>query len=370
MKQTIMIVDDKRANIDMLSFILRDNYSISIAISGDKAIQLLERVTPDLVLLDLHMPDIDGFGVLKYMKANEKLANIPVIFVTGEQNTIIEEEVLELGAVDYIKKPYNAVVIHAKVKNHLDIKAYRNDLELLVQERTRQLEERTRQLEEYAKYLSASREAIIMGMSFMSESHDRVTGEHLERIKAYVSIIANKMLELYPNDITEELADKIILYSPLHDVGKVSIPDNILGKPGALSKEEFAVIKTHSQKGSEFLKSTEYFLINGSNSGDMNVAIEIAEFHHEKYDGSGYNGFKAEEIPMSARITTIADVYDALRSKRPYKEALMHEESVKIILSGDAKTKPEDFDPKVLEIFKLVHNEFDMIYDRAVKERS
>ena len=252
MKQTIMIVDDKKANLDMLTFILRDNYSILVATSGEKAIQLFEHTKPDLVLLDLYMPDIDGFGVLKYMKSHPEMNNIPVIFVTGEQNTVVEEKVLELGAVDYIKKPYSAVVVHSKVKNHLDIKAYRNDLEALVQERTKQLEDRTLQLEEYAKYLSASREAIIMGMSFMSESHDRVTGEHLERIKSYVSVIANKMLELYPDEITEELADRIVLYSPLHDVGKVNIPDHILGKPGELSPDEFAVIKTHSQKAPNF----------------------------------------------------------------------------------------------------------------------
>lgn len=356
MNNTILIVDDVMLNIDVLTDILCAKYVIMAAVSGENAIKLLSRKRPDLVLLDVSMPGIDGFEVLRFMKEHEELANIPVIFVTGEHDADVEEKGLALGAVDYVKKPYNAAVVEAKVRNHLELKTYRDNLESLVYERTKELEERTRQL-------AASREAIIMGMSLMSESHDGVTGGHIKRIKALTRILALKMMELYPDTITTDMAEQITLFSPLHDVGKVCIPDTILKKAGPLTPEEFNIMKSHTSEAAELLRKTELFITDGE-GGDLKVAIEIAESHHEKYDGTGYpRGLKGEEIPISARIVSAADIYDALRSQRPYKRALSHDEAVDIILSGDEKTMPEHFDPKVLEAFKNANRELEKLYE-------
>lgn len=354
MNDTILIVDDVMLNIDMLTEILRERYTIMAAVSGENAIKLLGRRKPDLVLLDISMPGIDGFGVLEFMKANKELANIPAIFVTGEHDEFSEEKGLDLGAVDYIKKPYNAAIVKTKVRNHLELKAYRDKLELLVGERTKKLEESTKQL-------AASNEAIIMCMSLMSEGHDSVTGEHIGRIKTYTRILTNKMMELYPELLTPETAEQIVLFSQLHDVGKVYIPDSILKKPGALTKEEFDVIKTHTSHAAELLRKAVTFFPDGANV-NLDVAVEIAESHHEKYDGAGYpHGLKGEDIPLSARIVSVADVYDALRSARPYKGEITHSEAVDIILKGDAKTVPEQFDPKVLKAFQSVQEEFEKV---------
>jgi len=361
MENTVLIVDDIKINIDTLTDILRTNYSVMAAISGENAIKLLGRKKPDIVLLDLSMPGIDGFDVLQYMKEQPELMNIPVIFVTGETNEVAEEKGLELGAVDYIKKPYNSTVVRTKVRNHLELKNNRDNLELLVRERTQDLEERTNQL-------AASHETIIMGMSLMSEIHDKVTGDHIERIKGFTKILTDKMLNMYPDMITKHLADLVVLYSPLHDVGKVAISDTVLKKAGKLTPEEFTQMERHTINGAELLKNlikgTEHFLVKGKNAYDLRVAIEIAESHHEKYNGEGYpHKLKGDEIPLSARIVTLADIYDALRSPRQYKKEFSYEETMNIILNGDGRTNPEHFDPRVLEVLRCVHGDFEKILD-------
>lgn len=383
MNNTILIVDDVRLNIDALTNILSDKYKIMAAVSGENAIKVMERKRPDLVLLDVSMPGIDGFEVLKFMKEHKELAIIPVIFITGGSDVGAEEKGLALGAVDYIKKPFREEIIKAKVRNHLELSTYRHNLELLVSERTKQLE--------------ASRDAVIMGMSLMSDIHDKVTGDHIKRIRIFTQILTNKMLELYPGVLNPDLASLIVLYSPLHDVGKVGISDNILKKTGRLTQEEFDsmkshtlqgadilreterfftddkgevqltpdeynIVKNHTVEGADILRKTENFLSDNSDMANLKVAIEIAECHHEKFDGSGYpHGLKGEEIPLSARIVAIADVYDALKSPRQYKNAFTHEEAVDIILKGDGRTSPDHFDPNILEVFSIVHKDFEKV---------
>jgi putative two-component system response regulator len=357
MNNTVLIVDDMKINIDSLTNILRPNYSVMAAISGENAIKLLNRKQPDIVLLDLSMPDIDGFDVLQYMKEQPELVNIPVIFVTAEINEESEEKGLELGAVDYIKKPFNEAVVKAKVRNHLELKNYRDNLELIVYERTKDLEERTRQL-------AASHEAIIMGMSLMSENHDKITGDHIRRIKDFTRILAYKLLEIYPDMLTEDVANLIVLYSTLHDVGKVAISDAVLKKPGKLTPEEFVMMEMHTVNGADLLRETEDFLVKDKDTQDLRVAIEIAEGHHEKYNGMGYpHKLKGDEIPLSARIVSIVDIYDALRSPRQYKKEFSYEETLEIMLVGDGRTSPEHFDPRVLEAFKNVHDEFEKVLE-------
>lgn len=350
MNNTIMIVDDMKLNIDILAESLSGDYTIIPATSGESAMKMLVRKKPDLVLLDLFMPRVNGFDVLKFMKENEELANIPVIFVTGEHDSDIEEKGLALGAVDYVKKPYNPNIVRVKVQNHLELKAYRDNLELLVEERTKQLD--------------ASREAIIMGMSLMSDLHDKVTGDHIDRIKKFTRVLAYKVLMLYPNVITPIQAKQTIVFSPLHDVGKIAISDTVLKKTGLLTPEEFVIMKSHTVEGANLLRKTASFLTDGKDGDELKIAIEIAESHHEKYDGTGYpHGLKGEDIPISARIVSVADVYDALRSPRPYKKSFTHKEAVEIITIGDNRTSKEHFDPKVLTAFEAVLDEFDYIYE-------
>lgn len=354
MKNTVLVVDDMKLNIDMLTNILKDDYIIMAAVSGENAIKLLERKCPDIVLLDVSMPGIDGFGVLEYMNSNSSLSGVPVIFVSGEHDANMEEKGLLMGAVDYVKKPFNANIVKIKVRNHLELKNYRDNLEQIVEERTMQL--------------AASREAIIMGMSLMSETHDRVTGAHIERIKRTTGVIATRLMEAHPGLVTKEWVEKVTLFSPLHDLGKIGISDGILKKTGILTPEEYSIMKMHTLDGAELLRKTKGYLVDETEVDDLTIAVEIAECHHEKYDGSGYpQGIKGEEIPLSARVVQVADVYDALRSPRSYKRAFSHEEAVDIILNGDKITNPRQFDPMVLMIFNNIKDELRDLYDNELQ---
>jgi len=341
MRHTIMCIDDVPINVMMLESILEDDYDVITATSGAQALdRMSSEPYPDMVLLDLSMPDMDGFEVLEVMKKNKKLTDIPVIFVTGETDVFSEEKGLDLGAVDYIKKPYVPGVIKLKIRNHIELKTYRDHLEELVDQRT--------------KELMATHEAIIMGMSLLSESRDQVTGAHIQRIKLLTNIIADKMAELEPGIFTSGMIHLITTYSALHDVGKVGVPDAVLNKGGSLTKEEFELMKQHTAMGADLLRKVVSFL--PGNQNQLNVAIDIAENHHEKCDGSGYPlGIKDDEIPIAAKIVALADVYDALRSPRPYKNGFSHEEACKIILEGDGRTHPSHFDPRVLVAFRSIH---------------
>ena len=365
-EKTVLIVDDKAVNIDVLTEVLRGKHKIMAALGGENAIRLLEKKKPDLVLLDVYMPDVDGFDVLCYMKERKELASIPVIFVTGEHDGESEERGLALGAVDYIKKPFRPGVIDVKVRNHLELKSYRDNLEEMVSERTRRIEEYTARLENLTERLTASRDAVIMGMSFMSESHDSITGEHVERIKVFTQIISEKMMELHPGEISAELASLIVLYAPLHDVGKVGVSDTILQKVGTLSGEEFETMKRHTLVGASLLRKIENFMTDTRDLSNMEIAVEIAESHHERFDGTGYpHRLRGEDIPLSARIVTLADIYDALRSPRPYKKAFTHKEALQTILTGDGRTDPAHFDPRVLETFVAVQGQLEEAYQTA-----
>ncbi|MDR1665022.1 MAG: HD domain-containing protein [Clostridiales bacterium] len=255
---------------------------------------------------------------------------------------------MTIGAVDYITKPYNPMSVRAKVRNHIELKAYRDSLEDMVAERTRQLEK--------------SHEAMIMGMSLTCEWHDEITGAHITRMKSFSGVIAEKMAELYPETVSRELARLIHLYSPLHDIGKVSIPDSVLNKQGKLTDGEFEIMKGHTTHGAELLRTTET-LLDHTDTG-LQIAIDIAECHHEKYDGTGYpRKLSGERIPVAARVVALADIYDALRSQRPYKPAFTHAEAYSIIMEGDGRTLPGHFDPKALEAFKQVQDVLRRAYE-------
>lgn len=352
-----MIVDDVQINLDILEAILAGRYGVISASSGEGARKMLASgPLPDMVLLDISMPDISGFELLAWMSADERLANIPVIFVTGETDEYSEEKGLGMGAVDYIRKPYNADIVLLKINNHIELKSYRDDLEKAVALRTCELEQRTAELQ-------MTFQAIILGMSLLSEMRDKVTGAHLARLHSQTLIIGTRLSKARPDVMDKKDAETIASYSPLHDVGKISVPDAVLNKAGGLTAEEFEIMKLHTKGGGDVLRQIAQFL-PGERS-QLNCAIEIAECHHERYDGSGYpKKLRGAEIPLSARIVSLADVYDALRSPRPYKKGFSHEEAVKIITEGDGRTSPAHFDPMVLGAFLQEEAAMRGAYDR------
>ncbi|MCL1793801.1 MAG: response regulator [Oscillospiraceae bacterium] len=358
-KNTVLIVDDQEINIEILNSMLEETYDVRFACNGQEALEVLDKTEVDLVFLDLMMPVMDGFEVLENIKKDQRFRNLPVIFITSETDSFSEARGLSLGAVDYIRKPYDSNIVGIKCKNHIENKMYRDDLESIVEERT--------------KEISVSREAIIMAMSLLAEGRDQETGEHIRRMQNYTKIIANRLYKNHPELLAKEEVSYITSMAPLHDVGKINIPDVILLKPGKLTDEEFDVMKSHTTLGAEVLKETEKLMLGYENT--LHYAYEITAYHHEKYDGTGYpNGLGGDEIPISAAICSLADVYDALTSERPYKKAFSHECAMEIITAGDARVMPSHFQPAVLEAFKQAENEIvkfrNSFFERQNAERA
>ena len=340
---SILIVDDTQENIEILVELLADNYDISVAMDGEAAIEQLKEETPDLILLDFMMPGIDGYEVCRRLKGNATFKKIPVIFLTALSDAREEEKGLNLGAVDYITKPFNPTLVKARVKNQLELKLFRDHLEDAVKQRTAQLE--------------LTQEITIESMGTLAEYRDPETGGHIKRTKNYIKVLAQK-LKSHPNFssfLTDNTIERLCKSAPLHDIGKVGIPDQILLKPGKLTDEEFEKMKNHTIYGRDALNRAEEKL--GKNSF-LHLAIVMAESHQEKWDGSGYpNGWAGEQIPIPGRLMAVADVYDALISKRVYKDPFSHSQAVRIIQEGSGK----HFDPDVVDAFMALTEEFRQI---------
>lgn len=356
MRHLIMIVDDIPTNLMTIEAILEPEYDVIKATSAKEALEIMSRPPfPSLALLDVFMPEMDGFELFLQMKDHIILKEVPVIFLTGENDVEAEERGLDLGAADYIKKPYFPGVLLRKIRNQIEQRAFKEELAAIASAQTRQLEE-------HAEELNASHSAIIMGMSLLSESRDQVTGAHLARIKSLTRLLVEAYAAFHPDNLSFKDAELITTYSPLHDIGKVGVPDAVLNKQGGLTKEEFEQMKSHTVGGGDLLRQVAALLPREQER--INVAIEIAEAHHERYDGTGYpHGLVGEQIPLSARIVSIADIYDALRSPRPYKAGFTHEEAMDIILKGDGRTKPEHFDPLMLAVVEMIHEGLREAYD-------
>ena len=324
MKPSILIVDDIPDNIDVLNGILHDDYQIKVAINGERALKIASGENPpDLILLDVMMPGRDGYEVCRRLKENIATRNIPVIFVTAKSEVEDETEGFALGAVDYITKPVSPPLVKARVKTHLALYDQNRALELKVRERTRELRE--------------TRLEIIQRLGVAAEYKDKETGEHIMRMSSFCRLIAKA------TGMSDEEAELIYNASPMHDVGKIGIPDRILLKPGKLDADEWEIMKTHTTIGAK--------IIGDHPSELLQSARIIALTHHEKWDGSGYPfAKKGEEIHPYGRISALADVFDALTSKRPYKEAWSFEEAVDEIIKG----KGTHFDPFYLDAFLQV----------------
>ncbi len=343
-KQTIVLVDDSPANIQLIVSALRGNYNLIPFTSGKEAISFFEKgQTCDLILLDIEMPDMNGFETIKIFKSMDAVKHIPVIFITARIEVESELEGLSYGAVDYIYKPFNPALVGKRIELHLALEHYKNNLELLVRKKTQTIE----------KLSNVTISTIIS----LVGSHDDETRGHINRTSAYVVAIANELVKsgLFLEELTEENIDLMRQSAPLHDIGKVGISDGILKKPAKLTPEEFEEIKKHTSIGGEALAEARRILNEPS---FLDFAEILAYYHHERWDGSGYpKKLSGNEIPIFARIMSIADVYDALISKRPYKDAYSHSEAVKTISEGCGT----QFDPEVCAAFLRIDDKFESI---------
>lgn len=333
-KSNILVIDDQPENNKLLvAQLTPQNYQVFTALNAKNALEILLQQRIDLILLDIMMPDIDGYELCIQLKNDQRFKHIPIIFISALSETVDKVKAFKVGGVDYITKPFEREEVLARVKTHLDIHNLQTHMEDLVSEKT--------------KELSESQMATIFSLANLAEARDIDTGKHLERVRDYCRELAFKLSEIprYKSQIDLTFIKNIYCSSPLHDIGKVAIPDAILLKQGLLTAEEFEVMKTHTTIGAKNLKIV---FNNYPNNLFIKMGIDIALCHHEKWDGSGYpNGLSGENIPLSARIMALADVYDALRSKRPYKMPMAHEESIKIIADGAGK----HFDPELTKVF-------------------
>ncbi len=349
---TILIVDDTPENLSLLSELLQPDYRVRATSSARRALQVAaSEPRPDLILLDVMMPDMDGYEVIQRLRADARTADIPVIFVTALESSFDEERGLALGAVDYITKPIKPAIVLARVKTQLELSAAR----VWLQDRNTILEaEVTRRMEENLLIQDVS----IRALAYLAEIRDPETGNHLRRTQQYVGTLCQHLRShpRFADFLTDHNIQVVVKSAPLHDIGKVGIPDHILLKPGKLSPDEWEIMKHHARYGSDAIELAEKgaekpveFLI---------VAKDIAHFHHEKWDGSGYPaGLAGDAIPIAARLMALADVFDALISRRVYKPPFPLEKTVAIICEG----RGSHFDPDIVDAFLALQHEFHSI---------
>lgn len=350
-KAKILVVDDEKFYIDVVVELLNGDYKVVVAMDGDQALRRAETdPLPDLILLDVMMPDMSGYEVCKRLKDNPATKDIPIIFLTVKSEVADEVKGFELGAVDYISKPVSPPIVKARVATHLALNSARQQL----LDQNRLLEEK---VYERTAELSQTKDVAIYCMASLAETRDAETGKHILRTQNYVRILARKLKEhqRFSNYLNDETIDMLYKTSPLHDIGKVGVPDQILLKPGKLTPDEWVEMKKHSIYGYEALLRSEEEL---GTTDFLRMAREIAYSHHERWDGSGYPlGLKQDDIPIPGRIMAIADVYDALISRRVYKEPYPHQQAVSIILEGAGS----HFDPDIVTAFIELADEFQQI---------
>ena len=348
-RKTVLIVDDTPSNISIIISVLQAHYRTQMATCGRGALDLVgSGHRPDVILLDLMMPDMDGYEVCATLKADPTMRDVPIIFLTASTDALDEIRCFEMGAVDYISKPICPATLLARVKSQLTLTEARRVLlrqNLFLEERDL---ERTREL-------WMLQEATIIALASLAETRDNETGNHIRRTQRYVKTLAEELQKQprFAEQLTDRWTQSLYQSSALHDIGKVGIPDRILLKPGKLTAGEFDIMKTHVHLGRDAIASAEKHL--GRESSFLGMASQIAYSHHEKWDGSGYpEGLVGEAIPLSARLMAVADVYDALISKRVYKPAFSHEKAVGIVREG----RESHFDPAIVDAFELLSERF------------
>ncbi len=367
MREKILIVDDIELNREILAVALGDVYPVLEAGDGEQAIELLKEHSDEVavVLLDLIMPKVDGYEVLKYMKQTEILDRIPVLVISAESTTDAERACLKMGVSDFIRKPFDSVTVRSRVKNVVELFMYKNQLEDKVRIQTENLKRKNKLLEQQAAKIKEGNEKIIDVLGTVVEYRNLESGEHIKRVKGFTRILAERAAKRYPEyNLTPERINIIVTASALHDIGKITIKDSVLLKPGRLDKDEFEYIKSHTIRGCDILNQ-----IDGAwDSEYAKVSCAICRYHHERYDGKGYpDGLVGEEIPIEAQLVSVADVYDALVSERVYKEAIDKDKAYHMILMGECGV----FSPKLMECFRESKEDFENLaskYEREHKE--
>jgi putative two-component system response regulator len=346
-KQTILVVDDTETNVDILVEALDSDYDVSVAMDGPGALEFVDEQVPDLILLDIMMPGMNGYEVIQKLKNDRKSMDIPVIFLSALTELKNKTKGFELGAVDYITKPFEIMEVKARVNTHLTLmeaKRFLKDQNEILEQK---VELRTREL-------ALTQDVTIRSLASLAETRDNETGGHIQRTQNYVGVLAMELAKTpeFQNINKPELLRLMEKSAPLHDIGKVGVPDSILLKPGKLTDEEFDEMKKHTVYGKEALLRAEKDL---GSSSFLRVAREIAYTHHEKWTGGGYpENINGEAIPVSGRIMAIADVYDALISKRVYKPPFSHSKAVGIIEEGAGS----HFDPRMVKVFLGMNEKF------------
>lgn len=332
-KETILIVDDIEINRAILTEIFKEDYQTIEACNGVEALEIINSNNDILaVLLDLLMPELDGLGVLKEMNESGKIDSIPVFLITAADSREMLQEGYDLGAIDVITKPFMMRFLKCRVNNVIELYRHRNELESIV--------------EEQVKRLNEMNQSMVETLATIVEFRDCESGEHVRRIRNLTKKLMQEVSRMYPEySIPGSEIEKIAMSSVLHDVGKISIPDQILNKPGKLTSEEFEIMKQHTTLGSEMLQK----ISNIMEDGIYNYSYDICRHHHERWDGRGYpDGLSGDDISIWAQVVSVADVYDALTAERVYKKAFSHEKAVEMIRNGECGT----FNPKVLKAFE------------------
>jgi len=356
-RSRIILVDDIIPNLDQGRNMLKTFYEVFPAPSANKLFEILENVIPDLILLDIEMPEINGYETIKKLKADSRYADIPVIFLTSKDDDDSELEGFDLGAVDYVTKPFSGPLLLKRIANqllivnqtkslreaHAELKDYADNLEIRVAEKTAEVTE--------------LQNAILATVADLVEFRDKLTGGHITRTQHYLQVIIEDMIRnnIYTDEISKWNMEFFLPAAQLHDVGKIAISDLILNKPAKLTTNEFEIMKTHVTVG---VDAIEQIMDKTKEHAFLNHALLIAGTHHEKWDGSGYPvGIRGNNIPLEGRLMAIADVYDALISERPYKKAYDHEEACRVIEENSGS----QFDPVLIDIFKKVKEKFKQI---------
>jgi putative two-component system response regulator len=348
-RHTVLVVDDTPDNLFLMKNLLKDHYRIKIASSGEQALKIAGSAPPpDLILLDIMMPDMDGYEVCRQLKHSAHTRGIPVIFLTARSDVEDEERGLGLGAVDYIAKPISPSIVLARVKTHLALKAMDDFLRDQNHFLESEVAKRTREV-------TAVQDVTILAMASLAETRDSDTGNHLRRTQFYIKALAEKLRDhpRFSEFLTPANIQAIFKSAPLHDIGKVGIPDYILLKPGRLEQHEFEIMKTHTTLGYNAILNAERAL--GTPVEFLSFAMTIALSHQEKWDGSGYpQGLAGDAIPIAARLMAVADVYDALICRRVYKKPMSHDDAVQIMLDG----RGTHFDEDMLDAFIAIQGDF------------
>lgn len=341
MDNIVLVVDDDSANLMIAQKILGKEYRMAAANSGAAALKYLEKNRPSLILLDINMPDMNGFETIAELKRHDDYKTIPVIFLTAEVTPETETKCFQAGAVDFVGKPFVADVLLSRVRRTLELERYRNNLEDIIKEQAALIEEKTRHITDMQQHT-------IMGMANLIESRDGSTGAHVKNMQNYVKLILDKLKSkgLYADILDDAYIDNTLNAAALHDIGKIKIPDAILQKPGRLTPEEFAIMQKHTEYSDSIIND-----VLGDVTDDQytDIAKQIAMYHHERWDGNGYpRGLKGEEIPLCARIVAVADVFDALVAERCYKPPIRPMQKVVDILNEGRGTQ---FDATIIDAF-------------------